>query len=123
SVGALLLQVLVALLLSWHYFRHFQMTRPPIGVFRLGDVAFMLGGIVLIPYLYLVIPRWIVATLLLLGASSLLYFVFEPVLRVRWAIWAVTLSLLLAELGAAWGLGVQSLLFVIVNNLVQLLSV
>ncbi len=123
SVGALLLQVLVALLLSWHYFRHFQMTRPPIGVFRLGDVAFMLGGIVLIPYLYLAIPRWIVATLLLLGASSLLYFVFEPVLRVRWAIWAVTLSLLLADLGAAWGLGVESLLFVIVNNLVQLLSV
>ncbi|HMN30422.1 MAG TPA: hypothetical protein PKE45_19885, partial [Caldilineaceae bacterium] len=67
-VGALLLQVLLALLLSWRYFRHFHLTRPPIGVFSLGDIAFMLGSIILIPYLYLSIPRWIVATLLLLGA-------------------------------------------------------
>ena len=122
-VGALLLQVLLALLLSWRYFRHFHLTRPPIGVFSLGDIAFMLGSIILIPYLYLSIPRWIVATLLLLGACSLLYFVFEPVLRTRWAIWLVTLCLVLADLGTAWGLGVPSRMFVIVNNLIQLLSV
>lgn len=118
-----LLHVLLALLLSWYYFRRYQMIRPPLGVFSLGDVAFMLGSIVLIPYLYLSIPPWIVATLLLVSASSLLYFVFEPVLRVHWAIWAVTLSLVLADLSAAWGIGAQSLTFVIVNNLIQLLSV
>ena len=122
-VFILLLHILLTLTLSWRYFRRYQMTRPPLGVFSLGDVAFMLGSIIVIPYLYLSIPRWIVATLLLLSASSLLYFVFEPVLRVRWAIGAVTLSLVLTDLGAAWGMGAQSLMFVIVNNLVQILSV
>jgi len=123
AVLILLLHILLALTLSWRYFRRYQITRPPLGVFSLGDIAFMLGGIILIPYLYLSIPRWIVATLLLLSASSLLYFVFEPVLRVRWAIWAVTLTLALTDLVAAWGIGVQSLPFIIVNNFVQLLSV
>lgn len=119
----LLLHILLALTLSWRYFRRYQITRPPIGVFSLGDVAFMLGGIILIPYLYLSIPRWIVATLLLLSASSLLYFVFEPILRVRWAIWTVMLTLVFADLGTAWGMNTQSLPFTIVNNLIQLLSV
>lgn len=122
-VVILFLHILLTLAFSWIYFRRYQMTRPPLGVFSLGDVAFMLGSIIVIPYLYLSIPRWIVATLLLLSASSLLYFVFEPVLRVRWAIGAVTLSLVLTDLGAAWGMGAQSLMFVIVNNLVQILSV
>lgn len=122
-IVALLLHMLLTLLFSWHYFRRYQMTRPPLGVFSLGDVAFMLGSIVAIPYLYLSIPRWIVATLLLVSASSLLYFVFEPVLRVRWAIWAVMLSLVFADLGTAWGMSAQSLPFVIVNNVIQLLSV
>lgn len=122
-VVALLLHILLTLVFSWHYFRRYQMTRPPLGVFSLGDVAFMLGSIVVIPYLYLSIPRWIVATLLLVSASSLLYFVFEPVLRVRWMIWAVTLSLVFADLGTAWGMSAQSLPFVIVNNVIQLLSV
>jgi hypothetical protein len=119
----LLLHVLLVLFLSWLYFRRYQVTRPPIGVFSLGDVAFMLGGIVLIPYLYLSLPRWIIGGLLLLGASSILYFVLEPILRARWAIWLVTLCLVLADLGTAWGLGTQSKLFILVNNLIQLLSV
>lgn len=123
AVLILLLHILLTFMLSWHYFRRYQMTRPPLGVFSLGDVAFMLGGIIVIPYLYLSIPRSIVATLLLVSASSLLYFVFEPVLRVRWAIGAVTLSLVLADLGAAWGIGAQSITFVIINNLVQMLGV
>jgi len=119
----LLLHILLALTLSWRYFRRYQITRPPLGVFSLGDVAFMLGGIIVIPYLYLSIPRWIVATLLLVSASSLLYFVFEPILRVRWAIWTVMLTLVFADLGTAWGMNTQSLPFTIVNNLIQLLSV
>ena len=118
SVIILLLHILLTLLLSWIYFRRYQMPRPPLGVFSLGDIAFMLGGIVLIPYLYLSLPRWIVASLLLLSASSLLYFVFEPVLRLRWAIGAVTLSLVLTDLGVAWGIGAQSLPFIVVNNFV-----
>jgi len=122
-LAALWLHVLLVLLLSWLYFRCYQVTRPPIGVFSLGDVAFMLGGIILIPYLYLLLPHWFLVGLLLLSTGSILYFVFEPILRTPWAIWLVTLCLLLTELAAAWGLGTQSTTFVLVNNLIQLLSV
>ena len=45
--------VLAALstLLSSAYFRRYQVTRPPIGVFNGRDVAILLAAIVLIPYL------------------------------------------------------------------------
>lgn len=119
----LLLHIWLALLFSWLYFQRYQMTRPPIGVFSLGDLTLILGGIILIPYFYLAIPRWIIAGLLLLGAGSLVYFVFEPVLRARWAIGLVTLGLVLMDLGTAWGMGTQSQAFILVNNFIQLLSV
>jgi hypothetical protein len=47
-------QIAAALLLSWCYFGRYAVTRPPIGVFNLRDIGFMLAGIVLVPYLYLV---------------------------------------------------------------------
>ncbi len=67
--------------LSRLYFRRFQITRPPIGVFNLTDIAFMIGGIVLVPYLYLLVPLWLVGGLLVLCALSVVYFLWEPVLR------------------------------------------
>ena len=44
------------MLLSWAYFRRYQLSRPPIGVFGLGDVVVMLAAIILIPFLYLALP-------------------------------------------------------------------
>ncbi len=49
-----------AVLLGWAYFRRYEITRPPVGVFGLGDVAVMIGAIVLLPYLYLAFPLWLV---------------------------------------------------------------
>ena len=118
-----LLHVVLVLWLSWVYFRRYQMTRPPIGVFNLGDIALMLTGIVLIPYLYLYLPRWLVVGLLLLGAGSILYFTFEPILNRRWTIWLVTGVLVFAELGMVGRYGRQSPAFFFVNNGVQSLSV
>ena len=34
-------------LLGWLYFRRYRITRPPIGVFNLKDVALMLGAMCL----------------------------------------------------------------------------
>ena len=55
------------------YFRRYAVTRPPIGVFNLWDIAIMIGGIVLVPYLYLLLPIWLVASLLALAILSVLY--------------------------------------------------
>jgi hypothetical protein len=114
----ILCHVIAALLLSWAYFRHFQMTRPPVGVLNLRDVAIMIGGIVLVPYLYLALSRWVVAGLLALGMLSAVYFVFEAVFRFRWAVWLITLALAAYDIGAAQFYGTTSVPFVGVNNIV-----
>lgn len=119
----LLLHIAAALLLSWGYFRRYAITRPPVGVFNLRDIAIMIGGIVLVPYLYLALPRWLVAGLLALGILSALYFMWEPVLRARWAIWLAAIGLVVADLGAALALGVASAPFFAANNLVLTLVV
>jgi hypothetical protein len=112
-----------AMLLGWLYFRRYAIQRPPIGVFNLRDVAFMLTGIVVVPYLYLWLPLWFAAGLLGLGALSILYFVLEPVIPVRPLIWLIVGGVLAAEVGAAWGFGGRSATFFSLNNLVQLLVV
>jgi hypothetical protein len=111
------------MLLGWLYFRRYAIQRPPIGVFNLWDVAFMLTGIVVVPYLYLWLPLWFVTGLLGLGALSILYFLLEPALHTRLLIWPIIGGVLAVEVGAAWWLGGRSLTFFAVNNLVQLLIV
>lgn len=112
-----------AVMLGWLYFRRFQMTRPPIGVFNLADVSIMMIAIVLIPFLYLALPTWIVATMLLVGTLSLLYFTLEPILVARWAIWLAALLLVAADVGAAWRFGTDSTAFFAVNNLVLIVVI
>ena len=91
--------------LSWLYFRRYSVTRPPIGVFDLGDIAAMLVAIVVVPLLYLWLPLWLAASLLTLGVGSILYTTWEPILRRPWAIWLVTLGLVGADIWTAWRLG------------------
>ncbi len=113
----------LAVLLSWLYFRRYSIQRPPIGVFNLWDIAVMLGGIILVPYLYLALPRWLVAGLLGLGLLSAIYFMVEPILRSRLMVWLVVMICLGAEVGAAWGFGGQSVTFFAINNVMQVLVV
>jgi hypothetical protein len=112
-----------AVALSWLYFRRFQVTRPPIGTFNLTDIAFMIGGIILVPYLYLLLPIWLVAGLLVLGVLSVLYFLWEPVLRVRALVWLSTIALIGADIWAALQFGTAGNGFFIVNNIVLLAMV
>ena len=117
------LTISTALWLSWVSIRRYQMTRPPLGVFNLSDIAVMLLGVVLIPYLYLYLPRWLVSGLLLLGAGSILSLLFEPVLRLAWVRWLVILLVLGADLRAAWHASGHQPSFLLINNLVQVLTV
>jgi hypothetical protein len=112
-----------AVLLGWAYFRRYEITRPPIGVFNVGDVAFMIGAIVLLPYLYLAFPLWLVVGIFALGILSILYFTAEPVLEARWAVWIVVLGLLGADILAQFQFGVMSTPFLAVNNVVLVLAV
>src|SRR5260370_23477701 len=110
-------------LLAWFYFRRFRVTRPPIGVFNLRDVALMIGAIVLVPYLYLAVPVWLVATLLGLGMLTILQVTFENVLPGRWMAWAVAVVLLGADVGTPLIFGAPSTPFALVNNTVLTIAI
>jgi hypothetical protein len=118
SLSVVIVCSIGTLLLSWAYFQHYQIPRPPFGVFNLKDVAFMLGAVVVVPYLYLALPLWAVVGLLIVGIASILSLMWEPVLRARWAIWLATGAMLLADMGSAVRLGTTHPLFVATNNLV-----
>jgi hypothetical protein len=123
ALCVILIHTTTAILLGWGYFRRYTVTRPPIGVFNIWDIMVMMGGIILVPYLYLLLPIWLVASLLALGILSVLYFMWEPILRARWAIWLIVLLLLLADIGAALWLGPATSLFFAVNNIVLVLAI
>jgi hypothetical protein len=123
AIGVIFAHVALAVLTGWWYFRRYTIQRPPLGVMNLWDIALMLGGIILVPYLYLALPRWVVAGLLGLGLLGIVYFTVEPVLPWRWLRWLVVIVLLGLEIGLAWGAGAQSTLFFAVNNIAQLLAV
>jgi len=112
-----------AVLLGWAYFRRYEITRPPVGVFGLGDVALMIGAIVVLPYLYLAFPLWLVGGIFALGMLSILYFTAEPVLGARWAVWLVALMLLGADIWTQLWFGALSTPFLVVNNAVLVIAV
>jgi hypothetical protein len=113
----------VAVALSWLYFGRFQITRPPIGVFNLKDIAFMMGGIILVPYLYLFLPIWLVAALLVMGSLSVVYFLWESVLRSRLLVWVISLALVGADIWVSVRFGTVSNEFFMVNDVVLILMV
>jgi hypothetical protein len=112
-----------AMLLSWAYFRRYQLSRLPIGVFGLGDVVVMIGAIILIPFLYLALPLWFVTGLLALAMLGLLYFTLEPVLRSSLVTGLVVLLLVGVAIWSNLWLGASSPLFLLVNNTVLALAV
>jgi hypothetical protein len=114
--------VLAGLVLAWGYFRRAAITRPPIGVMGLGDVAFMLVAIVVTPLLYLALPAVLVAGLLALGSGSVVYFLLEPLVRARWAVWLIIAVLLGADVAAVLRFGPTSTVYFGVNNLVVVLT-
>jgi hypothetical protein len=121
-LGLILLSA-ATLLLGWAYFRRFQVTRPPIGVMTLGDVVVLIIGIVLIPYLYLVLPAWLVGAILPLGSLSILQLLCEPIVLGRRLSWLIAVGLVASDVVLAWSTGTTSLAFFAVNDLIIVLLV
>jgi hypothetical protein len=99
------------------------MTRAPLGVMTLGDVGFLVAGIVLIPYLYLGLPAWLVGAILVLGTFGILQVLFEPVLPLRGLSWLLALVLVAADIGLALRAGTTSRGYLALNDLVLILVV
>ena len=108
--------VVGAMLLGMLYFRRCTVSHPPIGVINLWDVAFLLAAIVVVPYLYLGLPTWLVTVMLLLGMASLLYVLVEPILRGAFLAGGVTALIVAADIFAAWRYGTAGIPFLVVNN-------
>lgn len=108
---------------GWGYFRRYEIARPPIGVFNLKDIALMICCIILVPFLYLVLPSWFAAGLLGLLTLSVLFFTGEPLLPTRWIIWLGALVLLLLDIGAALVLGTKHNGFFAINNAVLIIVI
>lgn len=112
-----------ALVFSWLYFRRYRVVRPPVGVFNLSDITFMVCGIVLVPYLYLALPAWVVVLLLAGGTLSLVYFLWEPISSKRTTVLVVSGATVVVDLCVFVGFGSGSNLFFAVNNFVLVASV
>lgn len=107
-----------AVLLAWAYFRWVRMARPPVGVLNRSDVLIMMAVVVLVPYLYLVLPLWLVGALLGAVTIGVLYVTAEPIPVARRASWLGVLALVVADLASWLHLGASAPTFVLVNNVV-----
>jgi hypothetical protein len=107
-----------AVVLSWAYFRRCRMTRPPLGVFNLADVLIMLVAVVLVPYLYVALPTWLVGALLGGLTVGILYVTLEPFPVPRRAIWLGILVLVAADLGSWLRFGATCTAFAATNDVV-----
>jgi hypothetical protein len=123
---ALVALTALTVLLGIVYFRIYAMTRPPLGVMNLGDVIFMLVAIVLIPYLYLSLPGWLVVALFAVGSLGLLQLLIEPMVQLpwrRWLPWVVAVLLVAADVLLVRQAGTGSLPYLAVNNALLILTV
>lgn len=117
-----LFAALVTMALASAYFRTYGISRPPVGVVNLRDVSILLVGIVAIPYLYLVLPLAVVATVLAVAIVGILLFTAEPVLP-RPLRLGIALGTVAADVGLALALGTESNAFMAVNNVVLAIGV
>ncbi len=109
------------ILLGWVYFRRWRISRPAIGVVNRFDIFFLLVGIILITFLYTLLPAPVTAVLLALGITSVLYSVWEPMFPSRALTWLATFGLVVLDLATAilWR---GSALAAAANNLALLIA-
>ncbi|MGH2559890.1 MAG: hypothetical protein ACRDJH_12560 [Thermomicrobiales bacterium] len=108
---------------GWVYFRRHRMPRPPVGVVDLGDVAFVVVALVLLPFLYLALPAWLVGAFFALSVLSVLLVTLEPVVRRGEVRWLIGFVLIGADIALALGPGSTSRAYFAVNNLVLALVI
>jgi hypothetical protein len=62
------------------YFRRVRMERPPVGTFNGRDIIILLAFIVTLPFLYALLPNWLITCLLVITFASSLFIGYRPVL-------------------------------------------
>ncbi|HEU5230196.1 MAG TPA: hypothetical protein VFU49_20415 [Ktedonobacteraceae bacterium] len=75
------------------YFRYVRLDRPPVGVFNSRDILMILCFLTSLPFLYLIVPSYVLTGFLILTFSSALYIVLRPFLRPRY-LWLLVIFLL-----------------------------
>jgi hypothetical protein len=113
----------LAACLSWLYFRRFAITRPPVGVFNLRDVAILMTAIAVIPYIYLELPLVVLASVLTVTVTGILYFTLEPVLRRRLAVMGVAAIAVGADITLAVTWGTADDAFLALNGALMIVAV
>jgi hypothetical protein len=103
---------------GWAYFRRWRMPCPPVGVVDLGDVAFVVVALVLLPFVYLALPGWLVGAFFACSILAVLLVTLDPVITTGWARWLVAIGLVGADVVLALGPGSASRAYFAVNNLV-----
>jgi hypothetical protein len=105
-----------AVALAWRTFRRYELARPPIGVIGPGDVAIVLAAVLLAPYLYPTLPRWLVGGLLALAGASAIGRLARAVLRPPWLAWPAVSALLTNDVASALLLGGTHPVFPAMND-------
>ena len=62
------------------YFRRVRMERPPVGTFNGRDIVILLAFIVTLPFLYALLPNWLITCLLVITFASSLFIGYRPLL-------------------------------------------
>lgn len=74
------------------YFRRVRMQRPPVGVFNGLDIAVLFVFVLVIPFVYLLLPQIVSTLMLLLTFTGALYIVLRPLMPLRF-FWGIALLL------------------------------
>jgi hypothetical protein len=88
---------LLAPLLALLYFRRVRLERPALGVFNARDILLILVFILSLPFLYLVLPSYVLTGMLALTFSSALYIALRPFLRPLY-LWPLVAFLLVGDI-------------------------
>jgi hypothetical protein len=81
QLGVSVIGSLVVCLGALYYFRRVRLERPAIGTFNGRDMVILFAFLALLPQLYLVVPRWVLTSLLVLTFVTALAIGYRPVLR------------------------------------------
>src|SRR5437879_2482876 len=104
--------------MTYAYFRRFSMQRPPIGVMNRTDSLVIVATIIVAPFVYLMLPLWAGVLVLVPSAFGIVYFALAPATARRLVAALAALVLVGADLASAWAYGQSDDRFLVINNLV-----
>ena len=97
------------------FFRRSRVDVPPIGVFGLDDAIAVGIFVAVMPFVYLALPYWLVASLFALGGASLLQLAFAAMLPHR-VVWPLVGALTATEVALLAWLGSRHGTFLTLND-------